>query len=156
MHPRECMRRCASGIQLLIFRYSRGKSWGDGGDNGRERVLGNHWSAGESLFGVSLVVDDADEVLGGGLGKLGTLQGEGMVEGACHSDCSGHTGTLEPHTDNSWPHATCLDTPGILMIFWSWREVNVGKSFQKNLCSNYFLFSYYIHWNINTTEKFHN
>lgn len=39
-----------------------------------------------------------------------------MVEGACHSDCSGHTRTLEPHTDDSWPHATCLDTPGILMI----------------------------------------
>lgn len=38
------------------------------------------------------------------------------VEGACHSDCSGHTRTLEPHTDNSWPHATCLDTLRILTI----------------------------------------
>ncbi|KAL0128143.1 hypothetical protein PUN28_003410 [Cardiocondyla obscurior] len=36
------------------------------------------------------------------------------VEGACHSDCSNHTRTLEPHTYNSWPHATCLDTPGYL------------------------------------------
>nr|KAF7396889.1 hypothetical protein H0235_016426 [Vespula pensylvanica] len=28
---------------------------------------------------------------------------------------AGHTGTRESHTGDSWFHATCLDTPGILM-----------------------------------------
>lgn len=63
-YPRECMRRCASGIQPLVFGYSARGVRGTGDDYGRGRVLGNRSSAGESLFEVSLVVDVVDEVSG--------------------------------------------------------------------------------------------
>lgn len=32
LHPRECMRRCASGIQPLVFGYSRAGARGRTGD----------------------------------------------------------------------------------------------------------------------------
>lgn len=41
---------------------------------------------------------------------------ERIAEGACHSDVAAMARTLKPHTDDSWLHATCLDTQGILMI----------------------------------------
>lgn len=58
---------------------------------------------GESVFGVSSKVDSVLEVDGPG------------YESACHSDCSSHTGTHGPHTDDSWFRAACLDTLRILM-----------------------------------------
>lgn len=61
------------------------------------------------------------------------------MEDACHSDCSGHTGTLEPHTDDSWSHATYLDTPGILMtsrLKLRERGRGIGKRERRNNARN--------------------
>lgn len=77
-----------------------------------------------------------------------------MVEGACHSDCSGHTGTLEPHTDDSWPHATCLDTPGILMIPMLKRGER-RKIFSLKISAQIIFHFPAMRWNIKAREKFH-
>lgn len=55
---------------------------------------------------------------------------EGVAEGACHYDVAAMAGTLKPHTDDSWPHATCLDTPGILMIP-RLKEAKIARRFRK-------------------------
>lgn len=55
---------------------------------------------------------------------------EEVAEGACHYDVAAMAGTLKPHTDDSWPHATCLDTPGILMIS-RLKEAKIARRFRK-------------------------
>lgn len=76
-----------------------------------------------------------------------------MVEGACHSDCNGHTGTLKPHTDDSWPHATCLDTPRILTISRLKGSEHRKLSSLKNFSSHCFPLSCYMHWSIMHKRK---
>lgn len=82
------------------FRYSRAVTGasGRGGNAFSEITEVPGWG---SVFGVS---SNVDSVLG--------VDGQGY-EGACHSDCSSHTGTHGPHTGDSWFPTACLDTLGI-------------------------------------------
>lgn len=127
-HPRECTRRrCASGIQPLSSsgiragdgEGSRGTTTRPAGRGGRERAFSGIAEALRNRSSGQISQSRHGRRyrrIGEKRGTRGVQGEEGEVEGACLSDCSDHTGTLEAHTDDSWSHATCLDTPGILMI----------------------------------------